>query len=161
MAGDLARQWKRACRAFWPTDSCGMAARSESGQNGIQQLRSRSKVQPAFKYLTVWQYPEILMAGKRTHRVRNNNPGKCTRPSERCKAGSVLPESRSARRCPSLTHSGGHKDPTSWHQNAATIRHCQKSPASRRLASCEDKATAVEELQTGIILRRGYPQETS
>ena len=101
------------------------------------------------------------MAGKRIRRVRSNNPGKGARPSERRKAGSVLPESRSARRCLSLTRSGGHKDPTSWHQNAATVLHCQRSPASRRLASGEDKATAVEGLQTGIILRRGYIQETS
>ena len=58
-------------------------------------------------------------------------------------------------------HSGGHKDPTSWHQNTATVLHCQRSPVSRRPVSGEKKTAAVEGLQTGIILRRGHPQETS
>ena len=58
-------------------------------------------------------------------------------------------------------HSGSHKDPTSWHQNTATVLHCQRSPVSRRPVSGENKTAAVEGLQTGIILRRGHPQETS
>ena len=60
-----------------------------------------------------------------------------------------------------VTLSGGHKDPTSWHQNTATVLHCQRSPVSRRLVSGENKTAAVEGLQTGITLRRGHPQETS
>ena len=60
-----------------------------------------------------------------------------------------------------LKRSGGHKDPTSWHQNTATVLHCQRSPVSRRPVSGENKTAAVEGLQTDIILRRGHPQETS